>query len=218
MVCFNFGEACGLIQHLEGDRYLAQSFDVVIIGGGIVGSSVAYHLAESGCSNVLIVERNEKQEMGSTGKSMGGVRAQFSTAVNIRMSLYSIDTFLRFEELTGSTADYRAHGYLFAATSERHLDTLKTNRERQIANGLKNVELLTREDISSIAPQMVTDDILGGTFCPTDGFVDPYSVLRGFATRARQRGVTLWLNTEVTGIETDTGGVRAVVTTRGKVS
>jgi sarcosine oxidase subunit beta len=197
---------------------LAHTFDVVIIGGGIVGSSIAYHLAESGCSNVLIVERNEKQEMGSTGKSMGGVRAQFSTAVNIRMSLYSIDTFSRFEELTGNTADYRANGYLFAATNERHLATLEANRERQVANGVKNVELLTREDISNIAPQLVVDDIVGGTFCPTDGFVDPYSVLRGFATRARQLGVTLWLNTEVTGVETENGAVSAVVTAKGKVS
>src|SRR6185503_17523669 len=101
-----------------------ETADVVIIGGGIVGSSVAYHLAEAGCSNVLIVEREERQGMGSTAKSMGGVRAQFATPINIKMSLYSIDLFSKFEEVTGNTAGYRAHGYLFVATNERHLEYL----------------------------------------------------------------------------------------------
>ena len=79
--------------------------DVVIIGGGIVGSSIAYNLTAQGCHSVLIIEREEKQGLGSTSKSMGGVRAQFATEINIHMSLYSIDVFSRFEELTGSPSD-----------------------------------------------------------------------------------------------------------------
>src|SRR5438552_15608035 len=110
--------------------------EVIIIGGGIVGSGIAYHLTEMGCRDVLVIEREAHQGKGSTGKSMGGVRAQFATSVNIRMSLYSIDFFSRFDEVVGHPADYRAHGYLFCATSERHLEYLKTNRERQIALGL----------------------------------------------------------------------------------
>src|SRR5215475_11745713 len=117
---------------------MTEKADVVIIGGGIVGSSVAYHLAESGCANVLIIEREEKQGLGSTSKSMGGVRAQFATPVNIQMSLYSIDLFSRFEEVTGQTADYRAHGYLFCATTDTHLKYLRENQEKQKAFGLKN--------------------------------------------------------------------------------
>ena len=182
---------------------MTETADVVIIGSGIVGSSVAYHLAEQGCTNVLVIEREAHQGKGSTGKSMGGVRAQFSTAVNIQMSRYSIDFFSRFDEVVGHPADYRAHGYLFCATNERHLDYLKTNRERQMALGVKNVELVSREDILKFVPQLRVDDIIGGTFCPTDGFVDPHSVMMGFMLKARERGVRLWLDTQVTGIETE---------------
>jgi sarcosine oxidase, subunit beta len=208
---------------------MTETADVVIIGSGIVGSSVAYHLAQQGCTNVLVIEREAHQGKGSTGKSMGGVRAQFSTPVNIQMSRYSIDFFSTFDEIVGHPADYRAHGYLFCATNERHLDYLKANRERQIALGVDNVELVAAEDILKFVPQLRVDDIIGGTFCPTDGFVDPHSVMMGFMLKARERGVRLWLDTEVTGIEVDTlecGGpapliprrISGVNTTRGFVS
>src|SRR6267378_1233735 len=182
---------------------MTETAEVVIIGSGIVGSSVAYHLAAQGCTNVLVIEREAHQGKGSTGKSMGGVRAQFATPVNIQMSRYSIDFFGTFDEVVGHPADYRPHGYLFCATSERHLEYLKTNREKQLALGVRNVELVSREDIAGMVPQLRIDDILGGTFCPTDGFVDPHSVMMGFMLNARERGVRLWLDTQVTGIETE---------------
>src|SRR5436189_1536347 len=118
---------------------MTETADVVIIGSGIVGSSVAYHLAEAGCTNVLVLEREPHQGKGSTGKSMGGVRAQFSTPVNIEMSRYSIDFFSSFDQVVGHPADYRPHGYLFCATTERHLEYLKANREKQLALGVNNV-------------------------------------------------------------------------------
>lgn len=200
---------------------MTETADVVIIGSGIVGSSVAYHLAEQGCTNLLVIEREAHQGKGSTGKSMGGVRAQFSTDVNIAMSRYSIDFFSRFDEVMEHPADYRAHGYLFCATNERHLDYLKTNRERQIQLGVKNVELVSPEDIARFVPQLRADDIIGGTFCQTDGFVDPHSVMMGFMLKAREHGVRLWLDTEVTGIEvgdTNTRRITGVMTSRGFVS
>lgn len=207
---------------------MTETADVVIIGSGIVGSSVAYHLAGQGCTNVLVVEREAHQGKGSTGKSMGGVRAQFSTDVNIQMSRYSIDFFSRFDEVVGHPADYRAHGYLFCATNERHLEYLKANRERQIALGVDNVELVSTADILNLVPQLRADDIIGGTFCPTDGFVDPHSVMMGFMLKARESGARLWLDTDVTGIETEPseGGskllslrqISGVNTTRGFIS
>src|SRR5580698_1839757 len=110
--------------------------DVVLIGGGIVGSSIAYHLVAAGCKDVLVLERETAQGKGSTGKSMGGVRAQFSTPVNIQMSLYSIPFYARFEERLRYPCDYRPQGYLFCATTERHMDYLRTNFTRQLETGL----------------------------------------------------------------------------------
>ena len=195
-----------------------ETADVVIIGSGIVGSSVAYHLAQKGCTNVLVLEREAHQGKGSTGKSMGGVRAQFTTPVNIQMSKYSIDFFSKFDEVVGHPADYRAHGYLFCATNEKHLAYLKANKERQNALGVTNVEWVKPDDIVKMVPQLRVDDILGGTFCPTDGFVDPHSVMMGFMLNAREKGVRLWLDTTVTGIEVENDRIKTVITSRGPIS
>ncbi len=195
-----------------------QTADVVIIGGGIVGSSIAYHLTEQGDSNVLVIERESHQGKGSTGKSMGGVRAQFSTPVNIQMSLYSIPFYSTFDERLGHPAGYRAQGYLFLATADAHLRYLTTNMERQRALGLTTVEKLSAGEIARRYPQLRTDDVLGGNFCSTDGFVDPYSAMTGFMARASEQGAKLWRGTEVTGIDHDRSGITAVHTSRETVS
>src|ERR1700745_2351748 len=154
--------------------------EVVIIGGGIVGSSIAYHLTAAGCRNVLVIERESSQGKGSTGKSMGGVRAQFSTAVNIQMSLYSIPFYASFDEGLGYPCGYRAQGYMFCATSEKHLAYLRTNHETQVRLGLKDARLISAKEIASMFPQLRSGDIIGGSFCSSDGFVDPYSAMNGF--------------------------------------
>lgn len=195
-----------------------EAAEVVIIGGGIVGSSIAYHLTTAGCSNVLVVERETHQGKGSTGKSMGGVRAQFSTPVNIQMSLYSIPFYAGFEERLGHPSGYRPQGYLFMATSERHMAYLRANYERQVAMGLKPVRLVSAQEIRSLYPQLRADDIVGGSFCATDGFVDPYSAMVGFMTRAAEQGARLWRDAEVTGLELDGAGIVAVQTSRGRVA
>jgi sarcosine oxidase subunit beta len=192
--------------------------DVLIIGGGIVGASVAFHLAERGCTDVLIIEREAAQGLGSTGKATGGVRAQFATAINIQMSRYSIDFFTRFEEATGHACGYEPAGYLFVATSEAQFDYLKQTRERQLAEGLTNVELIGADEIARRVPGWRTDDVTGGSFCPTDGFIAPLKVMQGFTARATQRGVRVWTETEVTGIEVAGGRVASVQTTRGRIS
>ncbi len=119
-----------------------QTADVVIVGGGIVGSSIAYHLTANGCRNVLVIERESAQGKGSTGKSMGGVRAQFSTPVSIQMSLYSIPFYASFEERLGYPCDYRPQGYLFCATNDKQMAYLRTNYAQQVKMGLKNVRLI----------------------------------------------------------------------------
>jgi sarcosine oxidase, subunit beta len=191
--------------------------DVVLIGGGIVGSSIAYHLVAAGCKNVLVIERETAQGKGSTGKSMGGVRAQFSTPVNIEMSLYSIPFYAGFEERLGHPCDYRPQGYLFCATREKHMAYLRTNYQTQIAMGLKNVRLVAGDEIQSLFPELRADDIVGGSFCSTDGFVDPYSAMIGFMASASDHGATLWKNVRVTGITSKNGSFE-VATTRETVA
>jgi sarcosine oxidase, subunit beta len=192
--------------------------EVVIIGGGIVGSSIAYHLTAAGCTDVLVIERETAQGKGSTGKSMGGVRAQFSTPVNIQMSLYSIPFYASFDERLGYPAGYRPQGYLFCATSAKHMAYLRTNYAKQVSMGLKDVRLIKADEIRNMFPQLRSDDIVGGSFCSTDGFVDPYSAMIGFMTWATEHGAKLWKNTSVTGIQRDARGVAGVETTKGTVA
>jgi sarcosine oxidase, subunit beta len=192
---------------------MVKSADVVIIGGGIVGASIAYQLTSAGCRDVVILERESSQGKGSTGKSMGGVRAQFSTPVNIQMSLYSIPFFRDFEETMGHPSGYRAQGYLFIATAEPHLEYLRANYERQVAAGLQTASLVSRDEIQRMVPQLRTDDVIGGSFCSTDGFVDPYSVMTGFTLRAVDQGATLIRDARVTGLSRD-----AVETTQGSIA
>src|SRR5438876_11605249 len=203
---------------LRSAENLMLTAEVVIIGGGIVGSSIAYHLAAAGCKDVLVIERESVQGKGSTGKSMGGVRAQFSTPASIQMSLYSIPFYATFEERMGYPSGYRPQGYLFCATNAQHMTYLRTNQEKQVELGLKDVWLITAEEISSMFPQLRSDDVVGGSFCSSDGFVDPYSAMIGFMTWAAEHGAKLWKNTQVTGIQGDGQGVMAVETSSGNVA
>jgi glycine/D-amino acid oxidase-like deaminating enzyme len=123
---------------------LTKSADVVIVGGGVVGSSIAYHLTDQGCRSVLVLEREAHQGLRSIGKSMGGVRAQLATKVNIQISLYSIPFLAGFEELTGRPSGYRPQGYLFVASSKNHLEYLRANQARQVELGFERAQLQTR--------------------------------------------------------------------------
>ena len=195
-----------------------QTAEVVIIGGGIVGSSIAYHLTAAACRDVLVIERESAQGKGSTGKSMGGVRAQFSTPVNIQMSLYSIPFYASFDENLGHPCGYRPQGYLFCATNDKHLAYLQTNYETQCRLGLKDARIVNADDIRTMFPLLRSDDISGGAFCSSDGFVDPYSAMNGFMAWACDHGAKIWKNTEVTAIRRDRNGIVAVETSRGTVS
>lgn len=195
-----------------------QTAEVVIVGGGIVGSSIAYHLTAAGCKDVLVIERESHQGKGSTGKSMGGVRAQFATPVNIQMSLYSIPFYATFDGRLGYPAGYRPQGYMFLATEQKHLDYLRTNQAKQRALGLKCVEMIDAQHIRVMFPQLYSEDVIGGSFCATDGFVDPYSAMIGFMTWASEHGAKLWRGTEVTGVIRDSEGIAGVETTRGPVT
>jgi sarcosine oxidase subunit beta len=138
--------------------------------------------------------------------------------VNIQMSLYSIPFYASFEERLGHPSGYRPQGYLFCATSDQHAAYLRSNYEKQVAMGLKDVRLLSADEIRSLFSQLRSDDIVGGSFCSSDGFVDPYSAMTGLITWATEHGARLWKNAAVTAILRDEARIAGVETTRGTVS
>ncbi|MCY7376550.1 MAG: FAD-binding oxidoreductase [Pyrinomonadaceae bacterium] len=187
--------------------------EIVIIGGGVIGASVAYHLTKRGAKKVFILERESGQGKGSTGKATGGVRAQFETDINIKMSLYSIDFFENWD----FDCEYEPRGYLFFATDERQFDYLKRNVRFQKSLGVKDVEIVDTKTIAEICPILNVSDIVGGTFGGRDGFINPLAVMNGFTTKALERGAKIEFETQAFSIETVGGKVVAIETNKGRI-
>ena len=187
--------------------------EIVIIGGGVVGASVAFHLTERGAKDVLILESQPVQGKGSTGAATGGVRSQFETDINILMSLYSIEFFKNWKFDCG----YEPRGYLFFATTDEQFEYLKTNVAKQKRLGVEGVELVDCDEIAKRIPGMNCDDIAGGSFGATDGFIDPLAVMQGFTDRTIANGAGLEFGSNVTGIETRAGKVTAIETENGRI-
>jgi sarcosine oxidase subunit beta len=189
---------------------------VVIIGGGVIGASVAHHLAMRGQTDVLVVERDALGS-GSTGRSAGGVRQQFSTEVNCRLSMLSVEKLLDFQRETGWDPGFHQVGYLFLLTRPDHWALFQRNVELQRRLGLP-VSLLTAAEARRKVPPLDVDDVLGATFCPTDGHADPTQVCLGYAAAARERGVEVASGVSVTGITVEDGQVTGVETDAGRVA
>ena len=189
---------------------LLRRAEIVVIGGGVVGASVAYHLTRAGVNDVLILERAEQQGSGSTGKATGGVRAQFETNINIKLSLYSIEFFDNWERDCG----YDPKGYLFFATDTAQFEYLRRNVEKQRSLGVRGVELLDCDGVRKIVPALNCADIVGGTFGSRDGFIDPLAVMRGFTEGALAYGALIEFGENVRSIDVANGSVRSVTTDR----
>jgi sarcosine oxidase subunit beta len=191
--------------------------EVLIIGAGIIGASVAYHLAIRGCTDVLILEKAEAPITGSTAFSAGGVRHQFAREVNIRLSKYSIERLKNFSDEVGGHADLRQTGYLFLINKEdtwaQFQDQVRLQRSLSV-----QVELLEPRDVLEYVPGTRLDDILGATFGAEDGFCDPYGIASGYLTRARELGVRVALSTPVTDAQFKGDRLVAVETPDGLVS
>jgi sarcosine oxidase subunit beta len=183
--------------------------EVAIIGGGVMGCSIAYYLASLGVKNVVVFEREELLGMGATAKCAGGVRLQFSTQSNVALSQWSIAALKRFEEEIGEPVDFKQNGYLFVLTREEDLETFRQNAARQREMGVP-VEVISAEDARRIVPDLAIDDLLGATFCPEDGLVNPHAMVQGYAKKAREQGVRFHMSTEVTSAEVSAGRVRAL--------
>jgi sarcosine oxidase subunit beta len=195
---------------------MARAAEVVIIGGGCMGASVAYHLARRGVTGVVLLERDTLLGTGSTGRNAGGVRHQFSNEANIRLSIESIGALERFAGEVGHPIDFHQDGYLFLLSTPASVETFRQNVALQRSLGV-DVQWLDAQDAARLAPGLDVDGALGATFCQRDGIADPNGVTMGFAKAAQAAGVSIERDTEVTGIRVESGRVAAVETTRGTI-
>jgi sarcosine oxidase, subunit beta len=192
---------------------------LVIIGAGVIGASVAYHLARRGWREILVLDRLPGPGQGSTGRATGGFRAQYATPINVRLSLLSRDKLRSFTEETGGNAGYVPAGYLWLASTPSELEVLRAARKVQHQEGLTEAVEVGRDEIARLNPAVALDAVVGGAFCPSDGFIRPLGIVEGYLAAARRLGVELEWQVEVTGLRLGPGNRIAVVeTSRGPVS
>jgi sarcosine oxidase subunit beta len=194
-----------------------QTTEVLIIGAGIIGASIAYHLAIRGCTDVLILEKAEAPIMGSTALSAGGARHEFAREVNIRLSKYSIEHLKNFKEEVGEDAGFRQTGYLFLINNEDTWAEYQEQAQLQRSLGVR-VELLDPRDVLEYLPETRLDDLVGATFGADDGFCDPYGIASGYLKRARELGVRVALSSPVIGTQVKDDASITVKTPDGLVS
>jgi sarcosine oxidase subunit beta len=190
--------------------------DIVVIGGGVMGASAAYHLAKCGIKNVVLLEKEEFFGTGATGRCAGGVRYQFSTEINVKLSLESLPMIERFKEEIGQDVNYRQCGYLLVATNEKDADEFRHNVEMQNRLGVQT-QLLSGEEVRARLPLMKFEDAIAGTWNPKDGLADPNSIVAGYVNTAQKLGVKAFTHAEVTGIRLSGDQVEAVETTQGVI-
>lgn len=189
--------------------------DVVIVGGGIMGTSIAFHLAEAGVKNIVLVDRSELGK-GSSAKPLGGVRATFSDPANIMLGQRSLRTFETFNDRFKADIGLRKVGYLFLCRSES--ETLDCERSTGIQNLLgSNSRMISPSEAVDINPFLRKDALVGASFSPDDGFAEPEKVVHAYAEAARAMGVRILENTEVMDVSTAGGSIESVTTNRGTI-
>ncbi len=203
---------------------LPKTSDVVIIGGGVMGASTAYHLAERGGVSVTLLEKDEQFGQGSTGLCAGGIRHQFSTAVNVRLSMASIRMMERFPEEIGQEIGLNLVGYLFILDNERDMAKFRQNVALQNSLGIES-RVLSVEEVQQRVPLLNLEGVVGGTFYERDGLADPNSIVQGYINRTRQLSkaagaapIYLLTETPVTGVRVANGKIEAVVTPQGEIA
>ena len=196
---------------------LPKTAEIVIIGGGVMGASTAYHLAARGLKDVVLLEKEMFFGQGATGRCAGGVRYQFATEINIRLSLLSLPMLDRFEDEIGQAIDYRKVGYLFLLTQEVDLAIFQQNLATQHNLGVMT-EWLDGDEIRSRLPLMKLDDVIAGTNYSEDGTVDPNGVVMGYINASHKLGARCFSSVAVEGIDVEAGRIRGVRTTLGDVS
>lgn len=194
-----------------------ETYDVVIVGGGVIGASAAWHLASRGCTAVLVLDAAERPGMGSTGKATGGFRVQFGSEPNVRLSLLAREKLLRFTDEVGVDPGYRPCGYLFLTERPETLDALLVAQAMQRALGVADARAVTVDEALGINPAVNAEGLVGGVYCPTDGFTRPLEILRGYTEGARRMGVRFEYGAPVRGMRVRDGRVESVQTDAGEM-
>ena len=194
---------------------LPADLDAVVIGAGAVGCSVAYNLAKRGMTKIVVIDRGNIGE-GSTGRCAGGVRQQFSTEVNVRVGMRSVEILRNFESLLGAPSDFHQIGYLFVASDDTAMADLRHNLEVQHRAGLADSREVGVDEIARIVPGLRVDDLVGGSFCDSDGIAGPSEMTQGYAHASRALGVEILEGVEVQGLAIKPGSSR-VRTNRGEI-
>ena len=190
--------------------------DVVIVGGGIVGTSIAYHLAKVQAGRIVVLERESLLGTGSTGRCAGGFRHQFSSEINIRLSLESVRMILSFSEELDYPADVHQNGYLFLLSTPEEAETFKKNAALQNSCGVPSV-FLHPDEISHLAPHVALDGVLGATYCAWDGIGDPNGMTQGYAAAARRLGVNIRTGVAARGLRISGNRIEAVEADTGTI-
>jgi sarcosine oxidase subunit beta len=191
---------------------------VAVVGGGVMGASVAWHLAARGVRDVVVFDRGAGAGEGSTGKATGGFRAQYATPINVRLSLLAREKLLRFRDEIGADPGYVRAGYLWLAMTAKELALLGKGREVQHAQGLMEAVEVSADDVARINPAACLDGVVGGAFCPTDGFIRPLAILGGYVNAALRLGVRFEWGASVTGVEREGERIVALETNHGRVA
>ncbi len=198
-------------------KALPQTADVVVIGGGVMGASIAYHLVQRGVKKVVLLEKEPFFGAMSTGQCAGGIRHQFSSAINIELSKVSLAQLDRFAEEMDQKIDLRWVGYLFLLTDQEDVTMFRENERLQHQLGI-DTQWLSPEDIRRLVPQVNSDGVLAGTFYDKDGLADPSSVVAGYIKNARRLGAKLFNGVEVTSIDLKGGAVSRIHTNKGDIA
>ena len=195
---------------------MTRSVSILVIGGGVIGASIAWHLQQRGARDVLVVDALPEPGGGSTGKATGGFRGQFANTINVELSLRSRAKLLRFMDDVGVDPGYRPVGYLFLADDEATLNSFRAARDIQHAAGLTEARELTPDEAQRINPHVMMDGVLGAAWCPSDGTIRPMQMLRGYLDAAARGGVQVQWNSPVQGMSRDTSGRITHVTVAGE--
>ena len=194
-----------------------RSADVVVVGGGAVGASAAYHLAAAGAGSVLLLERAEALGTGSTGRCAGGFRHQFSSRVNVLLSIESIRLITSFTNDHGLPLDVDQDGYLFLVRSEASWAEFLAGIELQRSLGV-DVRVLTAAEAEELSPGISEEGVIGATYCPQDGIADPSGLTLGYGTAARRAGAVIDVGTDVSSIDVEGGRAVGVTTKEGRIA